>query len=219
MSLANVYVEHDRALISVDTLASRMDGQFPVVGNVADALKLLDSGIHASKMAHLVHINAVMAHRGDSLLASIALSGLHMAMPQSFDAAVEAMPQLLAHAYAQAVALRKQQFGIDHFHGAEVILVGWSDALNRMQAVRWVRWPQDKGFTASPVGRALLLPDAEWEQTPEAPDTAERMEAVARDQVAYVRCKHPGYNCGGRLLLAELTRDSLSVRTIADLEA
>lgn len=45
------------------------------------------------------------------------------------------------------------------------------------------------------------------------------MERIARDQVAYVRSNHPGYNCGGRLLLAELTRDTLSVRTIAELEA
>lgn len=45
------------------------------------------------------------------------------------------------------------------------------------------------------------------------------MERIARDQVAYVRSNHPGYNCGGRLLLAELTPDTLSVRTIAELEA
>lgn len=45
------------------------------------------------------------------------------------------------------------------------------------------------------------------------------MERIARDQVAYVRSNHLGYNCGGRLLLAELTRDTLSVRTIAELEA
>jgi hypothetical protein len=87
-----------------------------------------------------------------------------------------------------------------------------------MQGVRWLRWPQDKGFAASPVGHALLLPDAEWAQTPDVPDSAEQMERIARDQVAYVRAQHPGYNCGGRLLLAELTRDTLSVRTVADLE-
>ena len=55
--------------------------------------------------------------------------------------------------------------------------------------------------------------------SPDVPDTAEQMERIARDQVAYVRANHPGYNCGGRLLVAELTRDTLSVRTIADLEA
>jgi len=172
----------------------------------------------AGSAAHIAHINAIVAHRGDFLLSNIAVSALHLAMPQTFDAAAEVMPQLLAHAFVQATAIRKQQLGADQFHGAEIVLVGWSDALKRMEGVRWVRWAHDKGFNASPVGKSLMLPDAEWKQTPDAPDTAERMEAIARDQVAYVRRNHPGYNCGGRLLLAELTRDSLSVRTIADLE-
>lgn len=218
MSLLNVYLKCDRALVSVDTLSSRVASQTVPASNVAEALKLFDSGIHAPKFAHLAHINAIIAHRGDFLVASIALSALHMAMCQSFDEAAEVMPQLLADTYAQAMALRKQRLGVEDAQGAEIVLVGWSDALNRMEGVRWVRWPQDKGFNASRLGKVLMLPDAEWEQTPEAPDTAERMEAIARDQVAYVRRKHPGYNCGGRLLLAELTRDSLSVRKIADLE-
>lgn len=217
MSLLNVYLERDRALVSVDTLSSPATSQVAPAGSVADAVKLIESGIHAPKMAHLVHINTVFAHRGDYLLSNIALSALHMSMPQTFDAAVEAMPQLLAHAYAQAMAFRKQQFGIEEAQGTEIVLVGWSGALNRMQAVRWLRWPHDKGFNASPVGRALFLP-GECVTTDDVPDTAERMEAIARDQVAYVRREHRGYNCGGRLLLAELTRDSLSVRTIANLE-
>jgi hypothetical protein len=147
-----------------------------------------------------------------SVCSAVQLNGL-----PDFDAMVEAMPGLLAQTFAQVTTYRKQM-GIDQFHGAELILVGWSRALNRMEGVRWVRWPHDAGFRASPVGKALMLPDAEWSQTPDAPDTAEKMEAIARDQVAYVRREHAGYNCGGRLLLAELTRDTLNVRTIADLE-
>ncbi len=61
------------------------------------------------------------------------------------------------------------------------------------------------------VGEPLVLK--------EPANTPERMEAVARDRVAYVRREHPTLPCGGKLLLAELTRDSLSVRTIADLES
>ena len=216
MSLLNVYLERDRALVSYDTLSSIMSGQF----SVSEAFQQLAAGgVHMSKCAFLTHANVALAHRGDALLAINVVTALQLACTPDFDAMAEAMPQLLAQAFAQVTAFRKQQWGIDDFHGAEIVLVGWSPALGRMQAVRWVRWPQDKGFTASPVGRALLLPDAEWEQTPDAPDTAERMEAIARDQVAYVRRTHPGYNCGGRLLQAELPRDSLRVRTIADLEA
>lgn len=220
MSLVNIHLERDRALIGFDTLTSRMNA--PTTLSVADAIKVaqaFDSGVHMSKCTFLTHANVAVAHRGDAMLAVNVCSALQMSLLSDLDAMTEAMPQLLAQAYAQVTAFRKQQMGIDDFHGAEIILVGWSPALNRMEGVRWVRWPQDKGFAASPVGKELILPDAEWEQKPDAPDTAEKMEAIARDQVAYVRRKYPGYNCGGRLLLAELTRDTLSVRTIADLEA
>ncbi len=216
MSLVNVYLEHDRALIGFDTLSSAMEA--PPAAGVAEALERFKTGLHMSKCAFLAHANVALAHRGDAMLAVGVCSAVQLNFLSDFDAIAEAMPQLLAQAYAQVTTYRKQ-FGIEQFSGAEVILVGWSHALNRMQGVRWIRWPTDQGFTASQVGKALMLPDAEWEQTPDVPDSAEQMERIARDQVAYVRAKHAGYNCGGRLLLAELTRDTMSVRTIADLEA
>lgn len=216
MSLINIYMEHDRALIGFDTLSSAM--ALPPAAGVDAALARFNAGVHMSKCAFLAHANVAIAHRGDAMLAVGVCSAVQLNFLSDFDAIAEAMPQLLAQAYAQVTTYRKQ-FGVEQFPGAEVILVGWSHALNRMEAVRWLRWPTDQSFKASPVGKALLLPDAEWEQTPDVPDSAEQMERIARDQVAYVRAKHAGYNCGGRLLLAELTRDALSIRTIADLEA
>jgi hypothetical protein len=217
MSLVNVYMEHDRALIGFDTLSSAMEA--PPVAGVDAALARFKTGLHMSKCTFLAHANVAIAHRGDAMLAVGVCSAVQLNALPDFDAMTEAMPQLLAQSHAQVTAFRKQQMGIDGFPGAEIILVGWSRALNRMEGVRWLRWPTDKGFSASPVGKALMLPDAEWPQTPDAPDTAEKMEAIARDQVAYVRREHAGYNCGGRLLLAELTRDTLNVHTIADLES
>lgn len=216
MSLINLCLEHDCALISYDTLSSVMPGA-SVPSSAID--QLLAGGVHMSKCAFLTHANVALAHRGDAMMAINVFSALQLSAARDFDAMAEAMPELLAHSFTQVTAFRKQHWGIDTFHGAELILVGWSPALNRMQAVRWVRWPQDRGFAASTVGRALMLPDAEWAQPPEAPDTPEKMERIARDQVAYVRRNHAGFNCGGRLLLAEITRDSTTVRTIADLEA
>ncbi|HTM78927.1 MAG TPA: hypothetical protein VL133_15035 [Devosia sp.] len=219
MSIVNVVMERERALIGFDTLSSAMQALPDGVPGVAEVMARFNGGIHMSKCLFLPHANVALAHRGDAMLAVSVGSAIQLAALSDFDAIVEAMPQLLAQSFAQVTALRKQQLGIEQFAGAEVILVGWSPALKRMEAVRWLRWPQDNGFAGSPVGHALLLPDAEWEQTPDVPDSAEQMERIARDQVAYVRAKHAGYNCGGRLLLAELTRDTLSVRTIADLEA
>ncbi len=216
MSLVNIYMEHDRALIGFDTLSSAMEA--PPAAGVAEALQRIHAGAHMSKCSFLAHANVALAHRGDAMFAVGVCSALQLNLLADFDAMTAAMPELLAQTFAQVTGYRKQ-FAIEQFPGAEVILVGWSRALNRMEGVRWLRWPTDKGFAASPVGKALMLPDAEWPQTPDAPDTAEKMEAIARDQVAYVRREHAGYNCGGRLLLAELTRDTLNVRTIADLES
>jgi len=45
------------------------------------------------------------------------------------------------------------------------------------------------------------------------------MEKIAREQVTYARdLPSAEYDCGGRLLVAELTRDTLNVRTVANLE-
>jgi len=209
MSLVNVYMEPDRALMAVDTLSGLMEGAAPETGAAE---------LHMSKIALMPHASVAIAHRGDAMFASALFSALTLTVLPDFDRMAEAMPGLLAALIPQTLALRKQINGVEHFPGAEIVLVGWSPALNRMEGVRWVRWPQDKAFTASRIGTALMLPDAEWTQTPEPPDTPEKMERIARDQVAYVRREHRGLPCGGRLLLAELRRDAVTVRTIADLE-
>jgi hypothetical protein len=120
----------------------------------------------------------------------------------------------------QTMAVRKQMVGIERFEGAEVVVVGWSPALKRMEGVRWTRWPNSSGFEVKRLGRALMLPDAEWEQSPDAPNTDEKMERVARDQVAYVKRRYPAgqYVCGGSLLVTEITRDAMTVRRVCDLD-
>lgn len=208
MSLVNVHIAHDRALIATDTLSGLM-----ACGPQMDVGEL-----HMTKCALLPHVNVAMAHRGDAMFATMAFSALTLAAHRDFDGIAEIMPDLLASLVPQAMAARKQIIGVEAFPGAEIILVGWSPTLGRFEGVRWVRWPQDKAFTASRIGKALMLPDAEWAQTPDPPDTSAKMERIARDQVAYVRREHHGLPCGGRLMLTELTRDAITIRQIADLE-
>jgi hypothetical protein len=116
------------------------------------------------------------------------------------------------------VAVRKQRFNIDEFPGSAIFLVGWSNARNRMTCIRWSRWPADSGFAESVIDPASINP--ETGNAHEVPVADADMEKLAREQVAYTRSLENGaYDCGGRLLVAELTRDTISVRTIADLEA
>lgn len=208
MSLVNVVLEQDRAIVGFDTLSGMVQG----------FEHLLQCEVHASKAVYMPHARAMLAHRGEALMAIMAHEALQIAALQGFDEMAEAMPHILAATFVQFCEFRKHQLGREHFEGSEIILVGWSNALERMQAIRWTRYPEDKGFSVASVGKCVFLPDAEWPAQPSATGTPEQMEAIARDQVAWVRKNRPGFNCGGRLLLAELTRDACSVRVVADLE-
>ena len=219
MSLVNVCLETDRALVAVDTLAG-MAPAVPVNELTQSVLPRIAEGVHSAKCHYLPHINTVIAGRGDNLFAVALFSALLTATPRDFDNVVEMTSQLLEPVRMQTMAVRKQMIGAERFEGAEVIVVGWSPALKRMEGVRWTRWPHSSGFEVKPVGRALMLPDAEWPKTPDVPDTDEKMERVARDQVAYVKQRFPAgqYVCGGSLLVTEITPDAMAVRKVCDLD-
>ena len=213
MSIANIVIEKDRALIGVDTL----------VGYMAEGRHLLDEevqyrGRHSGKLSLFPQINSAMTHRGDGLLTSLARLNLESSCPHDFDEAVEMMPSILSGAYTHATATRKQSTGIEAFPGAEVVLVGWSPRYSRFLAVRWCRYPGYDDFTESYVDKRLLLPEIDRVQEVQTPDTDAKMEALVRDQVIWAASEHPDLTCGGRLMMAELTQGAVNVRTIADLE-
>ena len=216
MSIANIVVARDKALIGFDTKSAFM--ATPVSGGFAAALKLAEGGAHTSKCMFLPHANVAMPTLGDNLLANYAFSMLQLRPDLvDLDKMAEAMPEILAEAHRQAVFIRKQQWGTDKFPGSTVFLVGWSNALGRMECVRWTRWPADSAFKAEQVRHVSLNPETGNEH--DTPFTDADMEALAREQVAYARgLPSAEYDCGGQLLVAELTRDTLNVRTVANLE-
>lgn len=192
MSLMNCFISNDRALVAVDTAVT--------VGE-------------ASKLAILPHANTVLAMRGEVMFFGQVHAALNLCHVNGFDGLAEVMPQIFAQVYAQ-----RQAFIDKHpFAGIEIALVGWSTALGRMQGVRYERWPDDKGPRITPIVPWSLSPNPGY--TPDTPpDSAERMEAIAKDQVRVLR-QLPMVVAGGRLLVAELTHDAASVRTVADLES
>lgn len=199
MSLLNCHVQSDRVLVAVDTRVGSPDSR-------------VES--HASKLLTLPHANVVLAMRGELAIFNWMCVELNISVATDFDAMASAMGDLLCRIHGQ----RMEVFPDNPFAGLEILLAGWSTALGRMQAVRWQRWPGDKAFRVGPVSPWVMSPDPGYAESPAAPDNADRMAAVARDQVDLLR-KFSGVVVGGRLLLAELTRDSLAIRTIADLEA
>jgi hypothetical protein len=160
-----------------------------------------------------------MTHRGDGLVLTNARTLLESSLPGSFDEAVEYMPWIMEQAYTLVMDARKARHNMHTFEGAEAVLVGWSPSKQRFAGERWRRYPQDAAFEALPVGHMLVMPEIDMIEAVESPDTDTKMEELKRRQMAYVKREAPGYPCGGRVLMAELTRDAVTVRTIADLEA
>ncbi|QNK00982.1 hypothetical protein [Dyella telluris] len=209
MSLLNCYVAEDRALVSVDTCMAPISS-----GNAAD----LARRAHGSKLLALPHANVVLAARGEQNFFNWLASDLNRAMLDGYDAMAERMQSLLdknLEAFMEVVA--KPQ-GVDSFPGAEILMVGWSRATNRMQAAVWKCDHGEKAFRVARVAPWMASPNPGYAELPSPPDSAERMTAIARDQVELLRSLPVSVAVGGRLLLAEVTRDAVSISTVADME-
>lgn len=212
MSIANITIERDRALIAFDTKGGLM--QIPA------AQQFKDAPLAATKAYFLPHANTVMATLGDAMFATYVYMNLALSLAPDFDHLVEVMPQVFGNAYTATLQSRKLLFGVDvPFPGSALMLVGWSKAIARMTCVRWSRWPGDKVFTPTHIGESSINP--EIEVMPDVPHDAGAMATVARAQVESMRRRFPKgeYVVGGNLLLTELTRDTCTTRVIADLEA
>jgi len=212
MSITNIVIEQDRVLIGVDTLGGFMD-QAPQFMGEAERFDR-----HVCKFSLLPQISSAMTSRGDAWLAALVRQQLDLSLARHFDDAAPMMPDFLELAYEQVMATRKQQQRIEQFYGAEVILVGWSPMAKRFEGMRWYRYPTDAVFIPQRLEKMGIFPEIDRIEAIEVPDTADKMEAVARRQVAWARQDGRQYPCGGKLLMVELTRDAANVRTIADLE-
>jgi hypothetical protein len=202
MSILNCSVSERRALVAVDTHVQKNGG----------------ASTHGPKLFVVPHANLVLAVRGDVIFGNELAGHLHLGPVADFDEAAAVMPSLLDHAFAAYSRLRKEHGDVP-WSGSEIALVGWSKRAARMQGIRWESWPGDQLFKVTPIEPWSLSPNASWPELPAAPDTAAKMEALARDQLRFIRTHFPGAAIGGRLLVAEITRDAVNVRTVADLEA
>ena len=192
MSLLNVHVTDDRALIAVDT-----DGVSP-------------TGEHFEicKMYPLIHANVVLAGQGALLWHLEVFNHICRAAGQvDYDVIVDDMPELLRRMTAGA-----------REHGAldlafSLAIVGLSPREGRI-AGRWYegRLTGDKVEVHSLGSRVGPWP---FDDPAPIPDSDENHRTLATRQTAFHRSL--GFAGGGRLLLAELTRDALFIRSICNL--
>lgn len=207
MSLLNVWVSDHRALVAVDTQGINPDG----------------SCCHGSKIYHLAHSNLIIAGRGLTVFSRLVFDICHH-LNASYDEAIEQLPMILSRAselmYTQAET--DGVAGMVDLVQQEVVLVGWSERSNGLQAAWRKRSEFAGGFLDQPIAPALIAPhEPAWGYPPyDDLSSAAHMERMARWQVDRFRRMHPGESdaLGGRLLIAELLRDSMSMKVQCDLD-
>ena len=199
MSIVQVFVTDDRALIGVDTEAQRLD---------------LDIGFYeAPKLYALPHINAVLTGRGSVFFMSTLFS-IICNCKVDFEELKAKLKDLATITFDQ-VTKNLTQYGVtDHslFVAQSAVLVGWWPKLGGFHGVEVDQTNLNDGFQTLNVGQRYIKPGhfiLDQFPTPTAP---EAMAKIAAAQVDLIRHQYPNAAAGGRFIVAELTREGMSIR-------
>lgn len=206
MSLIQILLQPDKAFVAMDTLT---DSHLPG----ASAPHWHES----SKMIPLVAPNAILATRGDGAFLSRIFSHCSTAQRTlEFDSLCD---ELDAHMMGLNLGYEAHQFrrglAATIAAGNEFHLVGWSERRSAMACLSGhaIGSSVSKNFRENGViGPALsgaldsrtMFNDSEFLRR-------------ARQQVEVASAEDPAMPIGGRLLLAELTRTTLSIRDLGEI--
>lgn len=206
MSLVIAHLAADRALLAVDTFAGSTAG-WAAVGE---------------KMLPLPAHHCILAMRGVTQALPALAFELACALVRDFDEILEFLPAALRggrNVLRVAAEARGLELTTADALGYELAAVGWSPKRSTMVGVTYRFDAVSQAFAEIPIDRWRVHgAEEEWLPFPaDAPDTAERMQAFAEWVVRNSRARRPDLALGGRLLLAELTRDSMTIKTQCDL--
>lgn len=194
MSILNVWIEPEVALVGVDTATS-------LIGDDGAMLEY-------SKMFPIVHANTVVAGRGNSIFLStlfVMCNGRG-----DFDSLVEIMPSLLQQAFDQIknFPLLAPPEGIDR---QMIVVVGWSAKLGRMAGRDYIQEDRAQGFVTSEIAPHHLAPwDNSFAELPD-PQTAGDMANLARAQTRFMHENAPQAASGGRLIVARISQLGMTI--------
>jgi hypothetical protein len=205
MSLCNVWVDSDFALVAVDSEGQYQDGIF-----------------NACKLIVLPHLPGIVAGVGVNLFLH-ELFDYCTRFRSHLDDLVDHMPAAVRQAYAAMLKTTEQhkiQVPPDHAKQSAV-LCGWSETHHRIVARLFVV-DGEKGVSAQdiPEGGYLAqpMPD-EWRKDFAGvanPDSPERMAVFAGKQASMTRERLPDVHIGGRLIVAEIRREGMTVKPAYD---
>lgn len=210
MSLCDVWVTPTTAMVVVDTEVAQIAG-------------CGDRRGEASKMLYLPHANIVIAGRGTPMFLNGLHSHMHMLPHASFDAYAEAMPaalqQVASWLQAQLAAIQAQGVTLpadllNAHREQQLALVGYSHALREMVCLTYES-KDDTGLSEGDDVAEWCSPwQASWGESMDV-KTPEHARAMATDQIARALEEMPDSAHGGRLLLAELTREDCRFSTLS----
>lgn len=197
MSLLNFWIWPHRAMVVVDTEVGGTDGEYS----------------EGSKMIALPAGNVVIAGRGlNTFLAAVV--SLAIQVGQDFDGLAEAMPTHHLKAAMGFMEANRSVFDGHEIHELKIALVGYSQRLGRMHGLVF-KSKDANGFACEEIDDAFHSPwQASWGE-PIRVDTVEHARFISTVQSDNANAMVPDTPCGGRLLLAELTKDDLRMSTLA----
>lgn len=206
MSLLNVFVSPSRVLISVDTHAFSPHGS----GNY-----------EISKLIPLAHANTIIAARGVNTFLLEAFARCFLLQRADCDRINAWLPDAIDEIWKRVAALAAQGgLAAEALGGCDLVVGGWSASLSAMSAVRYAREPNASSFVVVPIHSCMIAPKIDWKchDHDRAPDSLALMQGIARSQVNHILATEPGQPIGGRLLVAEITRDGISIRNLGKLD-
>lgn len=194
MSILNVFITPELALISVDTDTKLPDGSIK----------------ECSKLLLLPHIHAAVGFRGAHLMHAIANAEI-MSFFGSFDGLAEAMPQIVTHslgvARENAGALGINPEDIENF---EFALVGFSQKEGRMVGHAFANSPNSPDIEVThdfPEMAAPSLPPEDLARLGIRRADKAGMRALALDQCRFIRAQaRSDFHVGGHLFVTEISR-------------
>jgi hypothetical protein len=200
MTILNYWCARDRAIVAVDTAGITPYGM-PVEAH--------------SKLHYLAGPNMIVSGRGNLLFARMVYDYLHY-MNAGFDDGVEALPEILKAVTQHFLQIAQAEGIADQVDVGpqQVLMLGWSKKAGGFKADVRVRTTGASEFSVHHEN-ALITPwETAWPDRPIAvPKTAEEMEATARWQMQHAPKEHAAAAFGGRLVVAELTAEGVSIRT------
>lgn len=193
MSLLNVWVSAERALVAVDS---------------AVKIPSTNSYLEASKLVSLPHANLVMAVMGEVAFLGYVFYEIHHALSTiDYDVLADTL-QLEIDSFYKQFRWQAKYAGapLDAFRGCEIVIVGWSSRQRRILGMRLSLRPNAAAFVPSVIDPWCIMPAADW--TADAPPpihSSNLLRQAATKQVRWTQLHQPSAAIGGKLVVAEIT--------------